>query len=133
LGERIVRRGSTRHFRRAPIPADQLAAILDAALRPLPLDVGPADGLVEPYLLVHAVESLASGAYAWDPAARAPRLLKAGEFRREGGELCLDQALGADASVVAFFLSDLDTALARWGNRGYRAVNLTAGLLGGGP
>src|SRR5262249_54003297 len=59
------------------------------------------------------------------------RLLKAGEFRREGGELCLDQALGADASVVAFFLSDLDAALGRWGNRGYRAANLAAGLLGG--
>ena len=131
LGETILRRGSTREFRRDPITSAQLAATLDAALRPLPLDLGPTDALVETYFLVHAVEGLASGAYAWDPASRTPRLLKAGEFRREGGELCLDQTLGADASVVAFFLSDLDAALARWGNRGYRAVNLTAGLLGG--
>ena len=64
-------------------------------------------------------------------AARALRLLRPGEFRREGGELCLEQPLGADASAVAFFLSDLDPVLARWGSRGYRAVNLAAGLLGG--
>ena len=131
LGETILRRGSTREFRRDPIPAAALAAILDAALRPLPLDLTETEALVETYLLVHAVDGLASGAYVWDPGPRALRLLKAGEFRREGGELCLDQALGADASVVAFFLSDLDAVLTRWGNRGYRAVNLAAGLLGG--
>src|SRR5262249_6220768 len=105
--------------------------ILDAALRPLPLDLQPAEGLVETYLLVHAVDGLPPGAYVWDPGTRVPRLLRPGGFRREGGELCLEQALGADASVVAFFLSDLDTALRRWGSRGYRAVNLAAGLLGG--
>jgi hypothetical protein len=43
----------------------------------------------------------------------------------------LGQPLGADAAAVAFFLSDLDAVLRRWGNRGYRAVNLAAGLLGG--
>ena len=57
--------------------------------------------------------------------------MKSGDFRREGGELCLEQPLGADASVVAFFLSDLDSVLSSWGSRGYRAVNLAAGLLGG--
>jgi nitroreductase len=131
LGETILRRGSTREFRRDPITSAHLAAILDAALRPLPLDVGPTDPLVATYLLVHAVEGLAAGAYAWDPDTRALRLLQPGEFRRQGGELCLEQPLGADASAVAFFLSDLDSVLARWGSRGYRAVNLAAGLLGG--
>jgi SagB-type dehydrogenase family enzyme len=132
LGETILRRGSTREFCREPIAGAQLAAILDAALRPLPLDLEQTDpNLVETYLLVHAVEGLASGAYVWDPGARAPRLLRTGAFRSEGGVLCLEQPLGADASAVAFFLSDLDTVLARWGSRGYRAVNLAAGLLGG--
>jgi SagB-type dehydrogenase family enzyme len=131
LGETILRRGSTREFRRDPIPVAKFAAILDAALRPLPLDLDESEALVETYFLVHAVEGLPSGAYLWDRTARTLQLLKAGEFRREGGELCLDQALGADASVVAFFLSDLDPALRRWGNRGYRAVNLAAGALGG--
>jgi SagB-type dehydrogenase family enzyme len=131
LGETILRRGSTREFRRDPLAGARLTAILDAALRPLPLDLGHTEALVETYLLVHAVEGLASGAYVWDPGTRAPRRLKSGEFRREGGELCLEQSLGADASAVAFFLSDLDSVLARWGSRGYRAVNLAAGLLGG--
>jgi SagB-type dehydrogenase family enzyme len=131
LSETILRRGSAREFRRDPIAGTRFTAILDAALRPLPLDLGQADALVETYLLIHAVEDLASGAYVWDPGARALRLLKPGEFRREGGELCLEQPLGADASAVAFFLSDLDPVLAHWGSRGYRAVNLAAGLLGG--
>jgi SagB-type dehydrogenase family enzyme len=131
LGETILRRGSTREFPRRPIAGARLAAILDAALRPLPLDLDGAGPRVDTYLLVHAVEGLAAGAYVWDPSARAPRLLRAGELRRDGGELCLDQPLGADASAVAFFLADLDAISAVWGSRGYRAVNLLAGLLGG--
>jgi SagB-type dehydrogenase family enzyme len=131
LGETILRRGSTRAFGRDPIPAEKLAAILEAALRPLPLDLGERETLVETYLLVHAADELTPGAYAWDGATRALRLLKAGEFREVGGYLCLEQPLGADASAVAFFLSDLSPVLSRWGNRGYRAVNLAAGLLGG--
>jgi SagB-type dehydrogenase family enzyme len=131
LGETILRRGSTRKFRRESIGSARLGAILDAALRPLPLDLTLTDALVETFLLVHDVEGLASGAYLWDPATRALRLLKSGKFRREGGELCLEQPLGADASAVAFFLSNLESVLARWGSRGYRAVNLAAGLLGG--
>lgn len=131
LGETILRRGSTRQFRRETIDGARFAAILDVAHRPLPLDLGEPERLVETYLLVHAVEGLAPGAYRWDAERRALRLLRPGEFRREGGELCLEQPLGADASAVAFFLSDLDAALGRWGSRGYRAVNLAAGLVGG--
>jgi SagB-type dehydrogenase family enzyme len=132
LGETILRRGSTREFRRDPIAGGRLAAILDVSLRALPLDLEPGGpALVETYLLIHAVDGWPAGAYVWDPAARKLRLLRPGEFRREGGHLCLDQPLGADAAAVAFFLSDLDPVLARWGNRGYRAANLAAGLLGG--
>jgi SagB-type dehydrogenase family enzyme len=131
LGETILRRGSTREFGRDAIPAAKLTAILDAALRPLPLDLDEREALVETYLLVHAVDGLTAGAYVWDRATRGLRLLKAGEFREVGGYLCLEQPLGADASTVAFFLSDLAPVLARWGSRGYRAVNLAAGLLGG--
>jgi SagB-type dehydrogenase family enzyme len=132
LGETILRRGSTREFRRASIAGASFAAILDAALRPLPLDLDPGGPrLVETYLLIHAVDGRPPGAYVWDPAARAPRLLRPGAFREEGGHLCLGQPLGADAAAVVFFLSDLDAVVRRWGNRGYRAVNLAAGLLGG--
>jgi hypothetical protein len=57
--------------------------------------------------------------------------LKTGAFRQEAGHLCFEQALGADASAVAFFMADLDAVLQRFGNRGYRAVQLEAGTRGG--
>lgn len=132
LGEAILRRGSTREFDRVAIGAAELSAILDASVRDLPLDAGgPAGTVVDSYVLVHAVDGLAPGAHVWEPARRELRLLRGGEFRAEGGYLCLEQALGADASAVVFFLSDLRPVLERYGNRGYRAVNLAAGLLGG--
>jgi SagB-type dehydrogenase family enzyme len=128
LGDVILRRGSTRQFAREPIGADALAAMLDLAARPWPVDVGT--GLVDRYLLVHAVDGLPAGSYVHAPAGGLQQL-RAGEFRQEGGYLCLEQALGADAGAVVFFLSELESALARHGDRGYRAVSLAAGLEGG--
>jgi len=43
----------------------------------------------------------------------------------------LDQELAADAAVDIFFLAELRPILQRFGNRGYRAVQLEAGILGG--
>jgi len=132
LGEVIFRRGSTRQFRRDAIALGDLSTILDTAVRDLPIDAGAAGApLVDCYLLVHAVDGLPPGAYVYEQATRELRLLRAGEFRAEGGYLCLEQSLGADASAVVFFLSDLGPILERYGPRGYRAVNLAAGLLGG--
>ncbi len=130
LGSVIQRRGSTRQFSREPIGFAELSTILDVAVRELPLDVGGSP-LVECYLLVHATDGLPAGAYVYDPSRRGLRQLTAGEFRQEGGYLCLEQAIGADASAVVFFLADLDAALARLGDRGYRLANLVAGLYGG--
>lgn len=132
LGATILRRGSTRQFGREPIGFVELSNILDVAVRPLPLDAGdPERPLVDCYLLVHAVADLPAGAYVYDPGGRGLARLRSGEFREEGGYLCLEQPLGADASVVAFFLADLGPILTRYGDRGYRLVNLEAGLLGG--
>ena len=132
LGETILRRGSTRTFARVGIPDDLLSALLDAALSDdLPLDAVADRPPVDTYLLVHAVDGRPPGAYVWSRADRALRLLREGGFRAEGGYLCLEQALSADASAVAFFLSRLDPVLASWGSRGYRTANLVAGLYGG--
>jgi nitroreductase len=49
----------------------------------------------------------------------------------EAGHLCFEQALGADASAVVFFMADLERVFRRFGNRGYRAAQLEAGILGG--
>jgi SagB-type dehydrogenase family enzyme len=132
LGETILRRGSTRRFARRPIRDEELSTMLDAAARSLPLDVeDESPPLVELYLLLHAVAGRPSGAYVYERGPGRLRLLRAGDFRREGGYLCLEQSLGADAAVVVFFLANLASVLGRYGHRGYRAVNLAAGLLGG--
>tara|TARA_B100001146_G_C16017094_1_gene363439 strand:- start:40 stop:429 length:390 start_codon:yes stop_codon:yes gene_type:complete len=52
-------------------------------------------------------------------------------LREEAGHLCFEQALGADASAVAFIMADLGRILERFGNRGYRAAQLEAGIVGG--
>jgi hypothetical protein len=128
LGETIQRRGSTRRFGPAPLAARELAAALWAATRPLPADVP--GGLVEPYVIVNAVEGVAPGAYVYRPH-RGLETVRHGEFRREAAFLTLEQALGGDAAATIFFLAPLDAILAAWGERGYRAANLEAGIAGG--
>ena len=58
-------------------------------------------------------------------------LLKEGDFRGVASHLGLDQSLPETPSVAVFFLADLVPILQRFGNRGYRAVQLEAGILGG--
>lgn len=58
-------------------------------------------------------------------------LLKEGDFRNKAGYLGLEQELPADASFAMFFLADLEAIFECFGNRGYRAVQLEAGLIGG--
>ena len=57
--------------------------------------------------------------------------IRLGEFRCEAGQLALNQALGADASVNVFFLVDLESILGRLGNRGYRAAQIEASITAG--
>ena len=58
-------------------------------------------------------------------------MLKPGDFSEKASYLTLEQELGGDASVTIFFMVDLQAALARLGNRGYRAAQLEAGIIGG--
>jgi SagB-type dehydrogenase family enzyme len=129
LAETITARGSTREFSGEAIGAGALSSALHHATWGFAADV-PA-GLVDLYVNVHAVTDLAPGAYAYDPAAHALVLLRAGDFREASAFLCLEQALGGAASATVFFLADLSRLLERWGNRGYRLANLEAGLIGG--
>jgi SagB-type dehydrogenase family enzyme len=129
IDDTIQRRGSTRKFARAPITGQEFSTALWAATRPIEADAWT--GAVELFVIVNAVEGIAPGAYRYRVEAHALELVRAGEFRDAAGYLCLDQALGADAAAVIFFLAPLDEVLGRWGNRGYRLVNLEAGLAGG--
>ena len=131
----ILRRGSTRTFdSTASITLAQLSTILDCATRSLPAD------FLEPsiqlrlndiYLIAHSVQGLAPGAYFFRRERKTLELLKPGKFRAEAGRLGLEQQLPADACVDVFFLADLKRILEAYGNRGYRAVQLEAGTIGG--
>jgi hypothetical protein len=118
------RRGSTRNFSREPIARADLAAILGGAMDPIPLDV-PA--WIEFRLFANAVVGLEPGTYRFEPPDGF-RLLRSGDFRRQAGYLVLEQPLGALAAATTFAMADLDAVLERQGNRGYRAVQLEAGI-----
>ena len=70
-------------------------------------------------------------AHTFITAMREIECLKEGDFRSQARHLGLMQDLPGDAALDIFFLADLDSILERYGNRGYRAVQLEAGILGG--
>jgi SagB-type dehydrogenase family enzyme len=130
----ILRRGSSRTFdKTASITLAQLSTIFDCATRGLPADFlePPGAQLNDLYLIVHAVQGLKPGAYFFRREQSTLELLKAGKFRAEAHHLGLEQELPADACVDIFFLADLKRILEGYGNRGYRAVQLEAGAIGG--
>ena len=129
----IVRRGSTRQFLRRPITLGQLSTILLGATGGVGADFLDPEGatLNDLYLIVHDVDDLPSGAYVFHQEQRALELLKEEESRRVAGHLGLQQALPADASVNVFLMTDLGPVLERYGNRGYRAAQLEAGVIMG--
>ncbi|HEX6769866.1 MAG TPA: SagB/ThcOx family dehydrogenase, partial [Candidatus Binatia bacterium] len=128
----IVRRGSTRQFAREPISFGQLSIMLGRATRGISADfLNADDSLNQPYLIVHAVADLEPGAYVYRRDLQALELLKEGDFRREAGDLGLGQDIPADCSVNVYFLADLNRAMDRFGNRGYRAAQLEASIMGG--
>src|SRR6185312_9358479 len=64
----ILRRGSSRKFAQSTIRFDQLSTMPDRATRGVPADFLNPQGtqLNDLYLIVHAVEGLQPGAYAFD-------------------------------------------------------------------
>ena len=133
LGTTIKERGSTRRFAPTPISLNNLASILHASTRGVPADFlnRPGSSLLNLYLIINAVDGIPSGAYYYSPRRPGLSLLQAGDFRQQAGHLGFEQALPADASAVAFFMADLTRILEKYGNRGYRAAQLEAGILGG--
>jgi SagB-type dehydrogenase family enzyme len=129
----ILRRGSSRRFARTPIGFTQLSTMLDRATRGVSADFLSPFGsqLNDLYLIVHAVDDLESGSYFFNRDRAMLERLQQGNFRTQAGYLGLEQQLPADAAVDIFFLADLRTILQRFGNRGYNAVQLEAGILGG--
>jgi SagB-type dehydrogenase family enzyme len=129
----IQRRGSTRRFARKGMPFADLSAIIDRATRGVTTDflrpdTAPVNDL---YAIVNRVEGLPPGAYFYRRQDRAMELLKPGDFSAKAAYLVLDQELGGDACVTFFFMTDLKPVLDEYGNRGYRAAQMEAGVIGG--
>ena len=129
----MVRRGSSRQFAHKSITMVQLSTMLHRSTRGVPADVQGPDGVLlnDLYLIVHSVDGLPPGAYVFHRNRDSLELLKQGNFRKEAGFLGLRQALPADAAANVFFLADLKQILEKYGNRGYRAAQLEAGIIGG--
>jgi hypothetical protein len=112
----VLRRGSQRRMdpRRA-LSGDLLRTCLLAALRGVDL---------RHYVALHQVEGFEPGLYRW-PDLSAPARL--GDLRAEMYWVCLEQALGRDASFVVISAADI----ARLNDREYRAAQLAAGIVEG--
>ncbi len=129
----ITRRGSARQFSREPMTFRELSTILHKATNVIPADfLKPQDiSLGEVYLIVNSVDGLEPGKYVYHRDSGTLESILLGDFRHEAGQLGLGQALAADASVNIYFLTDLESVLNRFGNRGYRAAQLEASITAG--
>ena len=129
----IKRRGSSRRFTHEPITFGDLSTMLQRSTRSIPADfLAPSGTLLnDVYVIVNAVDGLPAGAYMYHRDAQALEQVREGEFRGQAGYLALEQALARDAAVNIYYLAALGPILERFGNRGYRAVQLEAGILGG--
>ena len=129
----IRRRGSSRRFVRQTVSFQAFSTMLYYSAQELSADfLDPGGGLLNDwYVTANAVEGLPSGAYWLDRDRWELELLRQGSFRQQMGYLGLEQDLPAEASFDVFFMADLEPVLERFGNRGYRALQLEAGLLGG--
>ena len=129
----ILRRGSARQFGPEAITFQQLSTVLVRATQGIPADFLKlsAATLNDIYLIVNAVDGLASGSYVFHRDLLSLELLAEGDFRYQAGYLGLHQQLPSDASVNLYFLSCLEPILERFGNRGYRAAQLEASIIAG--
>jgi SagB-type dehydrogenase family enzyme len=129
----IERRASTRRFAHKAISFAELSVIFDRATRGFDADFLPEKDfqLNDIYLIVNSVQGLDCGSYFYRKKERALELLQPGDFREKASYLTLEQSLGGDASVTLFFMTDLNALLEEYGNRGYRAAQMEAGIIGG--
>jgi SagB-type dehydrogenase family enzyme len=120
----ILRRGSSRRFTHDPISLDALTSLLDSATAPFASDASVATDV---YVIVNAVDGLASGTYILNRQSRSLELLQPGDHRDQATYLDLGQRLAGDAAINAYWLVNLDSL----DDRGYRAAQLSAAIDGG--
>jgi SagB-type dehydrogenase family enzyme len=134
----ILNRRSTRAYSGADLTLEELKALLDFTYQPQHYIEQGLDGTpdycdlnpIETFIAVSGVIGLEEGCYYYAPKAQELRQIRFKNFRRELHYLCLGQDLGRDAGAVLFHTADLETAVAKYGDRVYRYLHLDAGHLG---
>jgi len=129
----ILKRGSARKFSRESISFQQLSTIFHYSTNGVCMDFLQkyGDTLVDLYIIVNSVENLESGTYYFNKKRNSFEIIKKGMFRNEAMHLGLDQDLPSDGSVCVFFMVNLEKILEKFGNRGYRAAQMEASVIGG--
>lgn len=138
LKESILKRRSTRKFTGDPLSLDTLSGLLSFTYCPenyqeqgLDGDPGFFDlGLIQTFIAVLDITNLDTGCYYYAVQAQELRQIRFKNFRRESHYLCLGQDLGRDAAAIVFHTADLQSAIARYGDRAYRYLHMDAGHLG---
>ncbi len=122
----VRRRRSVRRYADEPLPREELADLLAWSEAAVPADVSR---VVRQLVTVAAVRELVPGRYG-----ACLDLLHEDdedELRERAGFAAMDQDHARLAAVNVFQLADLDSVVARHGDRGYRWAQLEAGIRAG--
>ncbi len=120
----IRRRGSARTLGPGPITEESFDEILRYGAQPFATDHGFRS--LRLFLAVHSVDGLPQGTYVWTDGSK--RRLRRRDVRADAAYLCLGQRLGGEGAATVFLMSDVDAALHRLGDRGYRVAQLEGGI-----
>jgi len=126
LVDAIRRRGSIRHYAEAPLPHDEVAALLAWSEAPIPAD---APSVVRQLVTVAAVDGLPAGTY--DAQLELLRAHDGDDLRRRVGFAAMEQDHPRLAALNVFQLGDVEAAVDDLGDRGYRWAQLEAGIRAG--
>jgi SagB-type dehydrogenase family enzyme len=110
--EHILQRRSARRFTQQSISQADFLTILQEIRQSLPTESFEE---IDIYAVVHQVEGMETGLY------QGTHLLKAGDFRKKAGYLCINQAIARDSAVTLFLVSDY---------KNYQTALQLAGFLG---
>lgn len=122
----IRRRRSVRRYAETPLPRRPLDELLRWSDAPVPADV---PRVVRQVVTVAAVDGLEPGIY--DAELRLLARRDEARLREQVGLAAMEQGHPRRAAVNVFQLAELDSVVARLGERGYRWAQLEAGIRAG--
>ncbi|MBI2337520.1 MAG: SagB family peptide dehydrogenase [Deltaproteobacteria bacterium] len=103
-----------------PLAADFLGSVFG----------GAPQSWLEYYCFVHQVEGMVPGVYQLVPETSQWILLQEGNFSQECAQLHLEQTFLSSSAITLSMVGNFQASLDRFGERGYRLLNLEAGLRG---